>query len=82
MQKLVAGPGVHICNECVELCVDIMEDPRERWPDDRGPESDTEWQVLAPDDPTAVELHALQRQLASVTRRLAVVVEEMDGPRP
>lgn len=22
--KLVAGPGVHICNECVSLCVPIM----------------------------------------------------------
>ena len=82
MRKLVAGPGVHICNECVELCVDIMEDPAERPPDGQEPTRETAWQVLAPDDPTAVELHTLQRQLATVTRRLAVVVEEMDSLHP
>ena len=26
VKKLVAGPGVYICNECVELCNDILED--------------------------------------------------------
>jgi len=24
--KLIAGPGVYICNECIQLCVDIMEE--------------------------------------------------------
>ena len=24
--RLIAGPGVYICNECVELCSDILED--------------------------------------------------------
>jgi ClpX C4-type zinc finger len=27
VQKLVAGPGVYICNECVELCRQIISDP-------------------------------------------------------
>jgi hypothetical protein len=26
VQKLIAGPSVHICDECVELCVDIVRD--------------------------------------------------------
>ncbi|NUW38076.1 hypothetical protein HTZ77_42760 [Nonomuraea sp. SMC257] len=26
--KLIAGPGVHICDECVGLCVDILEQER------------------------------------------------------
>lgn len=26
VQKLIAGPSVYICNECVELCVDIVHD--------------------------------------------------------
>lgn len=26
VKKLIAGPGMFICNECVELCVDIMND--------------------------------------------------------
>jgi hypothetical protein len=25
--KLIAGPTVYICNECVELCTDIMKEP-------------------------------------------------------
>ncbi|WP_327087780.1 ClpX C4-type zinc finger protein [Nonomuraea sp. NBC_01738] len=24
VSKLIAGPGVHICNECVQLCDDIL----------------------------------------------------------
>lgn len=27
VKKLIAGPNMFICNECVELCVDIMNDP-------------------------------------------------------
>lgn len=27
VKKLIAGPNIFICNECVELCVDIMNDP-------------------------------------------------------
>ncbi|MCQ2457646.1 MAG: ATP-dependent Clp protease ATP-binding subunit ClpX [Clostridia bacterium] len=26
VERLIAGPNVYICNECVELCMDIMED--------------------------------------------------------
>jgi ClpX C4-type zinc finger/Glyoxalase superfamily protein len=26
VQKLIAGPSVYICDECVELCVDIVHD--------------------------------------------------------
>lgn len=26
VKKLVAGPGVYICNECIELCYEILED--------------------------------------------------------
>ena len=26
VRRLIAGPGVYICNECVELCTDILED--------------------------------------------------------
>jgi len=31
--RLIAGPGVHICEECVRLCVDIL------WEDVDLPES-------------------------------------------
>ena len=26
VDKLIAGPGVYICDECIELCQDIMDD--------------------------------------------------------
>jgi hypothetical protein len=26
VEKLIAGPGVFICNECVELCTDILQE--------------------------------------------------------
>jgi ATP-dependent Clp protease ATP-binding subunit ClpX len=26
VKKLIAGPGVYICDECIELCTDIVED--------------------------------------------------------
>jgi ATP-dependent protease Clp ATPase subunit len=28
VRKLIAGPNVHICDECVEICVDIISEPR------------------------------------------------------
>ena len=27
IRKLIAGPNVFICDECVDLCVDIVSDP-------------------------------------------------------
>ncbi|MEA4892247.1 MAG: ATP-dependent Clp protease ATP-binding subunit ClpX [Peptococcaceae bacterium] len=30
VSKLIAGPGVYICNECIELCNEIMGEPMER----------------------------------------------------
>jgi len=26
VKKLIAGPRVYICDECIELCVDIVRD--------------------------------------------------------
>ena len=26
--KLIAGPGVYICDECIELCVEIVEEEK------------------------------------------------------
>ncbi len=33
MRKLIAGPKVHICDECVSLCREIIEEDRQREPD-------------------------------------------------
>ena len=32
VQKLVAGPSVFICDECVAICIDVMRDPRNQSP--------------------------------------------------
>ena len=26
VKRLIAGPGVYICNECVEICADLLHD--------------------------------------------------------
>src|SRR6188472_1958370 len=30
VKKLIAGPGVYICDECIDLCNDIIAEERER----------------------------------------------------
>ena len=30
VQKLIAGPSVYICDECVEVCADIIDREREQ----------------------------------------------------
>ena len=32
VQKMIAGPGVYICNECVDLCVQIISSEQESKP--------------------------------------------------
>ena len=32
VHRLIAGPGVYICNECVELCHEIIEEDAESAP--------------------------------------------------
>lgn len=37
VKKLIAGPGVYICDECIDLCTDIIEEEKGR--DDQGDKS-------------------------------------------
>lgn len=30
VKKLIAGPGVYICDECIELCTDIIDEEKDR----------------------------------------------------
>ena len=80
VQKLVAGPDAHICNECVELCTDLMdvatEDPAPEGIGDTG--ESAPWKVLSPADPTALELRTLQRQAAQIARGLDRLVDRME----
>ncbi|MFC3981277.1 MULTISPECIES: ClpX C4-type zinc finger protein [Streptosporangium] len=60
VEKVIAGPGVYICNECVDLCVAILaetrtstaeqgepEKPEEEVPGIPWPEGMTEEEILA-----------------------------------
>jgi ClpX C4-type zinc finger protein len=31
LSKLIGGPGVQICDECVDLCVDILDHEDKNW---------------------------------------------------
>jgi ATP-dependent Clp protease ATP-binding subunit ClpX len=46
VKKIIAGPGVYICDECIELCNDIME---EEWQRERAID-DSEQVLLKPAD--------------------------------
>ncbi len=46
VKKIIAGPGVYICDECIELCNDIME---EEWQRERAMD-DSEQVLLKPAD--------------------------------
>ena len=30
VKKLIAGPGVYICDECIDLCMDIIDEEKEK----------------------------------------------------
>jgi ATP-dependent Clp protease ATP-binding subunit ClpX len=38
VQKLIAGPSVHICDECIEVCVNILKEEHEKEYGDVRPE--------------------------------------------
>lgn len=43
VKKLIAGPGVYICDECIDLCTDIIEEEK-----DREESSNTQFKVPKP----------------------------------
>lgn len=55
VRKLIAGPGVYICDECIGVCTSILEDELEFAPEDR-----TDQAVIEPAKlPTPQELKAV-----------------------
>ncbi len=32
VKKLIAGPGLYICDECIDLCNEIIEEEFADWP--------------------------------------------------
>ncbi len=50
VKKLIAGPGVYICDECIELCNDIIDEEKER-------EETTKGQGLKVPKPSDIKTH-------------------------
>ena len=48
VQKIIAGPQVYICNECVSLCTEILEEQKEK--DNKGG-----WQEFKVPTPKAIK---------------------------
>jgi hypothetical protein len=66
--KLIAGPGVYICNECVDLCIEIF--------DEQGVESRADIQVGLERIPALLDaIKDNQRLLASHQNELADLIE-------
>jgi hypothetical protein len=65
VRKLIAGPSVFICDECVQVCVDIIAD------DDRF-----ERDVPAQSDDAARETSSLSATGACTLCRMPVVLED------
>ena len=68
VKKLIAGPGVYICDECIELCNDIIAEERER-------EESTKVQLSVPkpvDIKTFLDDYVIGQEKAKKTLSVAV----------
>lgn len=73
--KLVAGPDAYICNECVQLCVDIIEEETgEPMNGQSSPEP------KEPKDDIAT-LRAMGRRLRGMSEEVATVVRKLEAKR-
>lgn len=82
VKKLIAGPGVYICNECVDLCIDILNDEgyavkrevhKVTLLDDIFPQSDCSFEELSSNEiaETIQTLQSLITRFKSVDRPFA-----------
>ena len=54
VKKLIAGPQVYICDECIDLCNDIIIEEKERETTDASPQ----FKVPKPIEMTAKRCHS------------------------
>jgi ClpX C4-type zinc finger len=70
--KLVAGPGVFICDECVALCAELISAPSEGSAQDRV----TNWEQKMSDDDVLNHLPRVAAASAQVERQLTAWVRQ------
>jgi ATP-dependent Clp protease ATP-binding subunit ClpX len=69
VQQLIAGPGVYICDECVELCNEIIEERLA----EAGEESSTEFDLPKPKEIFAfLEEYVIGQEAAKIALSVAV----------
>ena len=79
VKKLIAGPAVHICDECVGLCVKIVDETTDATPD--NPVKNMKWQdmpttqlltILAAQDQMYREVRDRVQQTVDILRKREV----------
>jgi hypothetical protein len=73
VDKMIAGPGVFICNECISLCNDILAQEGEKKPDKDAVAS---WQQRLSDEELLSHLPKIQTAAAQVQQHLTVWVRQ------
>ncbi len=77
VEKVIAGPGVYICNECIGLCNDILAAEQQK---PSGPEAQLPaWEETAPDEQILELLPrvaAVGAQTEARLQRLVTVLRE------
>jgi hypothetical protein len=64
--KMIAGPGIYICNECVQLCNEILDSAADQ-PDSGPPAELTYWQAMT------------DQQLLDQLPKIAAVAAQVEG---
>tara|TARA_Y100001937_G_C7125310_1_gene334605 strand:+ start:193 stop:1455 length:1263 start_codon:yes stop_codon:yes gene_type:complete len=69
VKKLIAGPKVYICNECIELCHSILEESDER----QDEQQDQKLKIIVPDELKAhLDEHVIGQDQAKKVLSVAV----------
>ena len=71
--KLIAGPGVYICNECVGLCTQILEETRAKQP------ASVDWASTLDDEQLLTHLGNVAKARAQVDESVQFLVESLRG---
>lgn len=86
VKRLIAGPGVYICDECVQLCVEILDEefPGGAW---CTPSDEVSARVEAPDERraeilTREDLIEALEQLSYRERRVVELRYGLSGEQP
>ncbi|MBV9384409.1 MAG: hypothetical protein JOY82_06740 [Streptosporangiaceae bacterium] len=78
VEKVIAGPGVYICNECVGLCSDILGAERQQQPSQPGTQLPA-WEETMTDEQILdllPRIAAVGAQTEASLQRLAAILRE------